>query len=434
MATNSVYSVFTLLIAAIFFSGSVLAVPIGHPGLPQKPVADQSPAEKQVTRGFEALAIGDLKSAEAAFTAAFTLEPKQIGAMLGSAELHLRRKQPREAEARLKEALAAEPDNAEVHAAYGRYHFGQGRYTQAESAYQKAISLDKGNFLAHMDLADLYLSIKRTPKAAAEIYRKAVTLKPAYSPARFGLGMALLAAGDKPGAMAELQQATRLGPQDPTPLHVIGRIHASDKQFEQAVQSLTAALRAKSDFMPALIDRADVYAEMEKNREAAADYERVLTANPKDSISRVKLGMIYQRLHRLDDAETAYHAALKVNPGLAPAYNNLAMIALEKEGNLPNALSWAKKAVELAPNTPQFHDTLGWVHRALGDKAAAVAALERASRLPPPQAEIWYRLGLVYQETGNRGKAAAAYKKALVIQADFPQAAEAKARIAALGK
>ena len=434
MATNSAYSVFTLLIAAIFFSGSVLAVPIGHPGMPQKPVADQSPAEKQVTRGFEALAVGDLKSADAAFTAASSLDPKQIGAMLGFAELHLRRKQPSEAEARLKEALSVQPNNAEVFAAYGRYHFGQQRYAQAESAYQKAISLDKGNFLAYMDLADLYLSIKRRPKEAAESYRKAVTLKPAYSPGRFGLGMALLATGNKSGAIAELQQAASLGPQDPIPLHVIGRIHASDKRFDQAVQSLTAALSVKSDFMPALIDRADVYAEMEKNREAAADYERVLIVNPKDSISRVKLGMIYQRLNRLDDAETAYHAALKENPRLAPAYNNLAMIALEKKGNLTNALSWAKKAAELAPNTPQFHDTLGRVHRALGDKASAVAALERASRLPPPQAEIWYRLGLVYQETGNRGKAAAAYKKALAIQADFPQAVEAKARIVALSK
>jgi Flp pilus assembly protein TadD len=142
--------------------------------------------------------------------------------------------------------------------------------------------------------------------------------------------------------------------------------------------------------------------------------------------------MIYQRLNRLGDAEAAYHAALKENPGIAPAYNNLAMITLKRGGNLSNALAWAQKGVELAPSVPQFHDTLGWVYRAQGDKAKAIAALERAVSLPPPQAEIVYHLGIVYEEAGQKQNAAAAYRKALSIQADFPQAKDARARLAAL--
>ena len=84
--------------------------------------------------------------------------------------------------------------------------------------------------------------------------------------------------------------------------------------------------------MPALYDRADVYAEMNKDQDAAIDYERILDINPDDNIVRLKLGMIYQRLDRFTDAETAYHEALKGNPNLALAYNNLAMLALKPNG------------------------------------------------------------------------------------------------------
>jgi len=414
--------------------GPVQALPIAQPGVSQKPVSSQSPAERLVTQGFDAMLKGDLNSAEAAFNGALKQDPRQTGAMLGLAEVSLRRKRPAEAEAQLKRALAAQPEGAEVHAAYGRYYFSQGQHARAEAAYKKAIALDSGVFLAHMDLGELYLNVMRKPQEAAAAYRKAVALQSSYAPARFGLGMALLASGKKPEAITELQQAARLAPKDPAAPHVIGRIHASEKRFDEAAQSLTSALQAKSDFLPALSDRADIYAEMQKNSEAAADYEQILRVRPKDSVIRLKLGMIYQRLNRLRDAESTYHAALKENPDLAPAYNNLAMIALNSDGKSSNALSWAQKAVELAPKVPQFHDTLGWVHRARGDKVKAVAALEEATRLPPPQADIWYRLGVVYEEAGKKGEALAAYKKALAIQANFSKSAEAKARIVALGK
>jgi len=422
------------LLAALLFVGPAQALPLSQPGMPQKPLSSQSPAERAVTEGFQAIAKGDLKSAQAAFNEALKLEPRQTGAMLGLAEVYLQRKQPREAEAQLKQALAAQPDNAEIYAAYGRYHFSQGQHSQAEAAYKKAIALDPGVFLAHIDLGELYLNVMRKPKEAVEAYRKSVALQSFYAPARFGLGMALLASGNKAEAIAELQQAARLAPEEPAALHVIGRIHASEKRFDQAVQALTSALKIQPNFLPALSDRADVYAEMEKNREAAVDYEQVLRARPADSVTRLKLGMIYQRLDRLSDAQSAYHAALRENPKLAPAYNNLAMITVTKNGKLSDALSWAQKAVELAPNVPQFHDTLGWVYRAMGDKGKAVTSLEQASRLPPPQADIWYRLGLVYEESGKKAEAMAAYKKALALQADFPKSAEAKARISALSK
>jgi Tfp pilus assembly protein PilF len=229
-----------------------------------------------VTRGFRALAAKNLTGAEAAFKEALALEPKEIGAMLGLAEVSLQRKLPLEAEGHLKRALAARPDSAEVLTAYGRYHLSLGRYAEAEVAYKKAIALDRRVVQAHLDLGDLYLTIQRKPKAAVDAYRGATAAQPHYAPARLGLGMALLASGAKADAISELQEAARLDPENPTAWHTIGRIHASEKRFDQAVDAFSRALEVKPNFLPARIDRADVYAETLKNREAADDYERIL--------------------------------------------------------------------------------------------------------------------------------------------------------------
>src|SRR5690606_18132687 len=101
-------------------------------------------------------------------------------------------------------------------------------------------------------------------------------------------------------------------------------------------------------FMPALYDRADIYAELRRDPEALRDYEQIVKANPADAVARLKLGMVYHRTAQLDNAVAAYRAALAVNPNLAPAYNNLAMISLGSGGSVSEALSWARRAVQLA--------------------------------------------------------------------------------------
>jgi tetratricopeptide (TPR) repeat protein len=287
--------------------------------------------------------------------------------------------------------------------------------------------------LPHVGLGDLYATAERNPRAAADEYRKALAIKPDYHPARLGLGLALLAGGDRAGALAELQRLAKDTPGDPTAWHLIGRIHASEKRYGEAVKALTEALRVQPDFLPALVDRADVYAAADEDRKAAADYEQVLKRQSGDAVSRVKLGMIYQRLGDTDRAAASYRAALKTNPDLPPAANNLAMIELRRGRNLDEALALSRKAVALAPEVPQFHDTLGQVLQARGDQGGAIAATEKATTLKPPQADIWYHLGRLYEDAGRKDPAVKAYRRALEIDPKFKDASAARSRLQALG-
>ena len=407
---------------------------IGAEALAKRPVGQRTPAERAALKGFEALMGGDASKAEASFQAALVADPTLTAAYLGLADLRVRQRRPDDALAFLERAQADAPRSADVRTALGRFYYGQGQTAKAKAAYLEAIRLDPQALLAHVDLADLYATAERSPPAAAAEYRKALAINADFTPARVGLGMALLAGGDSKGAISEFQRAARDAPDDPTAWHLIGRVYAAEERYAEAAEALSESLRAQPDFLPALMDRADVYAQMDEDRKAAADYERIATRRPDDAVTRVKLGMIHQRLGESAKAEADYRSALSIDPDLALAANNLAMITLRSGGNLDEALGLARKAVAINPSVPQFHDTLGAVYRARGAPVAAIDALEKATSLPPPQAEIWYHLGQLYDEGGRVAPAVQAYRRALEVDPGFADAAAARARIEALGR
>jgi tetratricopeptide (TPR) repeat protein len=427
-----------LLTFALVFGAPVAhAIPMVAPSLVTGEMRKSSssvekPGERDAAEGFRALGKNDLNLAETSFAKALRQDPRLVMAVLGQAEVLLRRNRPKDAQLRLEEAARLAPESATVQTALGRFHFSQKQHVKAEAAYKRAIGLDKGNLQAYLDLGDLYLGNLRKPVDAVTAYKGAISARKDEPAAHFGLGMALLASGDKRQAALSLAEAARLSPQDPNPFHVLGRLQASEKQFEPAIKSLSEALAIKPDHLPALLDRADIYAQVDRDKEAIVDYERIIRVQPGDGIVLLKLGMLYQRQKQVDAAKSSYLAALKANPNLPPAYNNLAMIALKENKNLQDALKNASKAVQLAPKVPQFHDTLGMVYKSLGDRSRAIAALEKAAQLPPPQAEILFHLGQLYEEAGQPDMALKTYRKALEIKGEHGDRGQAKARAAAL--
>ena len=74
-----------------------------------------------------------------------------------------------------------------------------------------------------------------------------------------------------------------------------------------------------------------------------------------------------------------FRQVVAADPGNAEALNNLAYL-LAEYGNQPaEALQYAQKAKELAPENAAYSDTLGWILYRKGLYTLAVAELERAA-------------------------------------------------------
>jgi len=164
-----------------------------------------------------------------------------------------------------------------------------------------------------------------------------------------------------------------------------------------------------------------------------------------DSLSRIdytlKKGDILILLHEkssdnnyLKTAVSDYESLLAKMPSntgvtTATVLNNLAYLLAENNERLPDALKYAKRALDAKPNSPIVLDTYAYVLLKNGKKeqaaeflAAALQHYEQDKILVP--AEVYEHKGMIKEQLGAKSEALAAYKQALEAGADkLPQKA-----------
>ena len=79
-------------------------------------------------------------------------------------------------------------------------------------------------------------------------------------------------------------------------------------------------------------------------------------------------------------------------------------------------------------------DTVGWAHYRQGSLIEAEQAFRAARDLLPGDASIQYHLGLMAYKQGRRAEALSAFKRALLLDPDFPDAAATRRLIEELGE
>lgn len=412
---------------------SVEAVPLGMPSSPTVLPASGSQAQAKVDDGLKSLHADDLAAAEAAFREAARIDPKLASAYIGLAEVAGRQNKPARVEYWLQQALAAEPANATVQRVWGRQQHQSGRYVEAEAAFKKAVALDPQSAEAQINLAENYLFGLKKAKLAESAYRAAIALEGGNAQAHLGLAATLGALGRPDDALLEYEMAVKLAPQDPKYRLAQARYYSSRAKFDQALVVLQEAIALDPAFLPAYIDRGDLFLAKNDLEQAVATYRAAIKAVPGAAIAYFRLGTVFEGQRRWADAEQAYLDAIKIQPAMFAAYNNLAYMAAVRKEKLDDALTWAKKAIELAPKMTTLQDTLGWVHYARGELVPAAQALEKAVAGNPKKASFHYHLGVVYQEQGKKKEAIAALRKALELDREFSQAADIQKRLHALG-
>jgi tetratricopeptide (TPR) repeat protein len=402
-------------------------------------LSDQDPSAL-FREGLDRLQKNDLDGAEKAFKQSVKRDPKQIGSLLGLAEVAIRKGQASEGATYLQKAMSQAPNNILVSQAWGRYLYSQKNFVEAETIFKKAIDQDPQSTQARLNLGQLDQIGMKDLNKAMDVYREALAINPESPEVHHALGVTLAALNKTEEALAEFDEAGRLAPTNPLPYLAIGRVYTAQKEYDKALEAFAAALDRQPSFIQARLDRAKIFMGQGKVNYALAEYWAVVRVQPKLVTVLVQIGMIHQQRQELNEAERVYLDAIQRDPNQVLAYNNLAYMAAERKEKLNEALGWAQKAVELAPKAPEFHDTLGWVHRARGELDQALAALEKAASLEQfaqtksNQAEILYHLGIIYAEKGRVQESGVALRKALDLRADFTGANDARQRLAAAGQ
>jgi tetratricopeptide (TPR) repeat protein len=119
--------------------------------------------------------------------------------------------------------------------------------------------------------------------------------------------------------------------------------------------------------------------------------------------------------------ETLQRAILAEFPDSEFDNRALALTLLE-QGRASEALEYAQRDVEIAPQVWEAHMTLGSVLSRLGRMQEAMAQDEQALRMNPHPAEAHYNYGVAIMELGKVPEAVEHFEQALRIKPDFAQA------------
>ncbi|MDJ0947375.1 MAG: multiheme c-type cytochrome [Alphaproteobacteria bacterium] len=160
--------------------------------------------------------------------------------------------------------------------------------------------------------------------------------------------------------------------------------------------------------------------------DALAEYEAAQEAMADQPEAHLNLGVLYMNRGRPDLAERANKTALRLAPGLVPAYVTLAHL-YNQTGRNTEAEAMLRAALENAPDDGRLYYSLGLLLGEMQRYDDAAEALGAAARRLPYQPRVRYNHALVLQHLGRRKEAEAELLAAHRLEERDPRILEALA-------
>ena len=261
-------------------------------------------------------------------------------------------------------------------------------YRRAVDALQKAIALDSAHKAAHHALALAYFGQQKLRKAR-DAAKEALELDPHYQPA-----LSLLEAIDPSFTPQETQTPT---PPVPEP-SVESRPAPNLKPRQQTHYELGI-----------------VYRDAKMHKEAVAEFRKAIHLDPNFVAAHTNLGEIYLEIGRIDAAEKAAKAALRIDALSHPARQLLDAIKQVR----PSAPEPAE-STDIVLHTPdgKKHHDRGEAYLNNKQYKEAAGAFQRAIKADPNFADAYCGLGIAYLEMGALDDATKAVEQASKLKAN----------------
>ena len=344
--------------------------------------------------------------------------------------------------------LAWEPQGNvtwETARAYGGFLERHGRGVEAHDVYSRYIDVNPTNLWFE---AQLERSLKGG-KPPAPIQADLAIIDAFAAVAR-----KLVAERRGSGALALLNQAAYLAPDDDRTHFMIGEVLALHGRFPESAEAYGLVSGQSSMFWSARLGRARSLHGMGHTDEAVSLLRTMSGEKPLSAGPFVAIGDIMRSRRRWNEAVEAYDEALgrlgdtagirpdvlfdlgtvlemsgdweraeralidslETRPDDPYALNYLGYSWADRGEHLVEALDLIERAANQTPNDGMIIDSLGWVLYRLQRFEEAVAQLERAAELEPSEPVIIDHLGDAYWMAGRRYEARFQWRRVLTLE------------------
>jgi protein O-GlcNAc transferase len=220
----------------------------------------------------------------------------------------------------------------------------------------------------------------RLPEAE-RLYRQVCAADPNHAGSFHRLGVVAHQLG-RPDAAELLKRAVTLKPDLAEAHNDLGNVLGAQGKFVQAAACFERAAVLKPDFADAHYNRGLALGNLGRFGDAAGSFQRVLALNPQSALAHAALAATLRELGRRAEAVAHYRRAAALMPNFAGAHNNLAN-ALMELGQPEEALAHFDRAIALAPGFAPAHYNRGIALRGQSRFTEATASFERAVAIKP---------------------------------------------------
>ena len=245
--------------------------------------------------GIEALATGDLETADARFALALEYSPRFVEALTNQALVEMQRGNFGRARQLLERARRLNPDVAQPHHGLGVLAERQHRPDVASEHYAEALRVDPGFSPARLNLGRLLFAAGMVEHARSQ-FKRLVEVANEEPLAWAGYVESLLRLGRIGEAETALRQALERFPGQPELAMLEARSSIRRGFYDRALEQLSRFTRARDDNAVAALGWTAV-AELAAGRSAlaAASARRALLLSPHDAVATYALALALQR-------------------------------------------------------------------------------------------------------------------------------------------
>ncbi|XP_045424232.1 tetratricopeptide repeat protein 6 isoform X2 [Lemur catta] len=350
------------------------------------------------------------------FNRAITLDPKHYQAYLSRVAFYGSKGRYSKAILNCNEAIKIYPGSVRAYVYRGALKYCNRTYKLAITDLTTAINMDKKCYVAFYNRALCYTKIKEVQMALIDYgivllldAGETITLNTFIN-----RGLIYSELEQYGFALEDFKEAALMSQTNVNLCQAAAMCHHRIKEFEEAVNFFTWAIKINPCFLDAYIGRGNTYMEYghdEATNQAQKDFLKALHLNPSYIKSRIGLCYNLQAQGKFQKAWRHFTVATEVDPKSYLAYEGRAMVCLQMGNNFA-AMQDINTAIKIN-TTAEFLTNRGVIHEFIGQRQNAMKDYQAAISLNPKYSLAYFNAGNIYFHHRQFSQASDYFSKAL---------------------
>ena len=279
--------------------------------------------------------------------------------------------------------IEEDPDIIDAYFTLGNLYFKKREFENALKSFFQVLEKKPSDAFTVINIANSYMGLGEIDEAEKFVL-SAIDSMPPDSQVYFILGNIKNIKKEYEEAIKYYQECMKLNPSSASAFNALGGIYVVQGNLDEAERYLQEALERNPKLRRLHYNLAQLFEKKGNLLRAADEYKIELDYIPHNFMASFNLSRAYRLLDEVEKEKFYLEKTLEINPYFPMSYFYLARIYLNRGEKFDEAVSLAKKGIELKPeekNLPMGYFLLADLYNRLGNQALSLEYARKGKQL-----------------------------------------------------